>query len=98
VAAQLELDPADLAGKRFAFGEGCEECGRTGYKGRVAVFEFMLITPRLRKAILEQTTQGRLRALAVEEGMVTLREAGVRRIFEGVTTVEEIVRETFLEG
>ncbi len=98
VAAQLELDPKELVGKRFAFGEGCEECARTGYKGRVAVFEIMQITPRLRRAIQENWPQGRLRALAAEEGMVNLRSAGVRRIFEGVTTVEEIVRETFLEG
>ncbi|MBL8841434.1 MAG: Flp pilus assembly complex ATPase component TadA [Planctomycetes bacterium] len=98
VAAQLELDPQELVGKRFAFGEGCEECGRTGYKGRVAVFEIMQITPRLRRAIQENWPQGRLRALASEEGMLNLRSAGVRRIFEGVTTVEEIVRETFLEG
>jgi type IV pilus assembly protein PilB len=98
VAAQLEIDVATLAGKRFAFGEGCEECGRTGYKGRVAVFEILQITSRLRRAILENQPQAQLRALAIEEGMVGLREAGVRRIFEGVTTVEEIVRETFLEG
>ena len=52
---------------------------------------------RLRHAILENWPQGRLRELAVEEGMVNLRQAGVARVFEGVTTVEEIVRETFLE-
>ncbi|MSR46048.1 MAG: type II/IV secretion system protein [Planctomycetes bacterium] len=98
VAAQIEIDPAELKGKRFAFGEGCEECGRTGYKGRVAVFEILVITPRLRRAILENWPQGQLRTLAVEEGMLPLRDAGVRRIFEGVTTVEEIVRETFIEG
>jgi type IV pilus assembly protein PilB len=57
----------------------------------------MVITDRLRKAILENWPQGRLRELAVEEGMVNLRQAGVARVFEGVTTVEEIVRETFLE-
>ncbi|MBM4013891.1 MAG: type II/IV secretion system protein [Planctomycetes bacterium] len=98
VAAQLEIDVATLAGKRFVFGEGCDECARTGYKGRVAVFEILQITPRLRRAILDNQPQAQLRALAIEEGMVGLREAGVRRIFEGVTTVEEIVRETFLEG
>ncbi len=97
VAAQLDLDPAEVAGKRFARGEGCEECGRTGYRGRVALFEIMVITPRLRKAILENWPQGKLRELAVEEGMVTLRQSGIRRVFEGVTTAEEIVRETFLE-
>jgi type IV pilus assembly protein PilB len=98
IAAQLELDPRELEGKQFAFGEGCEECGRTGYKGRVALFEIMVVTPRLRKAILENWPQGKLRELSVEEGMTNLRKAGVRRIFEGVTTVEEIVRETFLEN
>ena len=98
IAAQLELDPAELAGKKFAFGEGCEECARTGYKGRVALFEILVITPRLRRAILENWPQGKLRELALEEGMVNLRQAGVRRVFEGVTTVEEVVRETFLEA
>ncbi len=97
VLAQLELTAAATGGRRFAYGEGCDECSRTGYRGRVALFEFMVITDRLRKAILENWPQGRLRELAVEEGMVNLRQAGVARVFEGVTTVEEIVRETFLE-
>jgi type IV pilus assembly protein PilB len=97
VLAQLELTAAETGGRRFAYGEGCDECSRTGYRGRVALFEFLVITDRLRKAILENWPQGRLRELAVEEGMVTLRQAGVARVFEGVTTVEEIVRETFLE-
>jgi len=98
VAAQLELSLEELAARRFAFGEGCDECARTGYKGRVALFEIMVVTPRLRKAILENWPQGKLRELTEEEGMVSLRQAGLRRIFEGVTTVEEIVRETFLEA
>jgi len=97
VLAQLELTAAATGGRRFAYGEGCDECSHTGYRGRVALFEFMVITDRLRKAILENWPQGRLRELAVEEGMVNLRQAGVARVFEGVTTVEEIVRETFLE-
>ncbi|HET6162602.1 MAG TPA: ATPase, T2SS/T4P/T4SS family [Planctomycetota bacterium] len=97
VLAQLELTAAETGGRRFAYGEGCDECSRTGYRGRVALFEFLVITDRLRKAILENWPQGRLRELAVEEGMVNLRQAGVARVFEGVTTVEEIVRETFLE-
>jgi len=97
VLAQLELTAAATGGRRFAYGEGCDECSRTGYRGRVALFEFMVITDRLRKAILENWPQGRLRELAVEEGMVNLRQAGVARVFEGVTTVEEIVRETFLD-
>jgi type IV pilus assembly protein PilB len=97
VLAQLELTAAATGGRKFAFGSGCDECSRTGYRGRVALFEFLVITDRLRKAILENWPQGRLRELAIEEGMVNLRQAGVARVFEGVTTVEEIVRETFLE-
>jgi type IV pilus assembly protein PilB len=97
VLAQLGLTAAEVAGRRFAYGEGCAECGRTGYRGRVALFEFLIITDRLRKAILENWPQGKLRELATEEGMTNLRQAGVARVFEGVTTVEEIVRETFLE-
>jgi type IV pilus assembly protein PilB len=97
VLAQLGLTAAEVAGRRFAYGEGCAECGRTGYRGRVALFEFMVVTDRLRKAILENWPQGKLRELANEEGMTSLRQAGVARVFEGVTTVDEIVRETFLE-
>ena len=57
----------------------------------------MRVTPRLRRAILEGWPQGRLRELAIEEGMVPLRESGLRRVFEGLTTVEEVIRETFAE-
>jgi type IV pilus assembly protein PilB len=97
VLAQLGLTAAEVGGRKFAYGEGCDECGRTGYRGRVALFEFLIVTDRLRKAILENQPQGKLRELATEEGMANLRQAGVARVFEGVTTVEEIVRETFLE-
>ena len=53
VLAQLELTAAATGGRRFAYGEGCDECSRTGYRGRVALFEFMVITDRLHKTILE---------------------------------------------
>ncbi len=94
----LGLAKEDVGDKEFFFGKGCESCNHTGYRGRLALFEIMRVTPRLRKGILEGWTQSELRDLAVEEGMVPLREIGRRRIFEGLTTVEEVLRETFSEN
>ena len=75
-------------------GKGCEKCNNTGYKGRVGLYEVMEITEELRELILVGASSLELRRKAVEEGMITLRGSGLRKVKEGVTTVEEVVRET----
>jgi type IV pilus assembly protein PilB len=75
-------------------GKGCEKCNRTGYKGRVGLYEVMEITEELRELILVGASALELRRKAIEEGMITLRGSGLRKITDGVTTLEEVVRET----
>jgi type IV pilus assembly protein PilB len=75
-------------------GKGCDRCNNTGYKGRVGLYEVMEITEDLRELILVGASSLELRRKAVEEGMLTLRSSGLRKVQEGVTTLEEIVRET----
>jgi type IV pilus assembly protein PilB len=75
-------------------GAGCEKCNNTGYKGRVGLYEVMEVTDELRELILVGASGLELKRKAVEEGMVTLRRSGLRKVMEGVTTVEEVARET----
>jgi type IV pilus assembly protein PilB len=75
-------------------GRGCEKCNNTGFKGRVGLYEVMEVTEELRELILVGASALELRRKAVDEGMITLRNSGLRKVKEGVTTVEEIVRET----
>jgi type IV pilus assembly protein PilB len=75
-------------------GKGCEKCNNTGYKGRVGLYEVMDITEEIRELILVGASALELRRKAVEEGMITLRNSGLRKVKDGVTTIEEIVRET----
>ena len=75
-------------------GKGCEKCNNTGFKGRVGLYEVMEITEELRELILVGASSLELRRKAVEEGMLTLRSSGLRKVKEGVTTVDEVVRET----
>ena len=75
-------------------GRGCEKCNNTGYKGRVGLYEVMEVTEELRELILVGASSLELRRKAVDEGMITLRSSGLRKVKEGVTTIEEIVRET----
>ncbi len=75
-------------------GKGCEKCNNTGYKGRVGLYEVMEVTEELRELILVGASSLELRRKAVEEGMLTLRSSGLRKVKEGVTTIEEVVRET----
>jgi type IV pilus assembly protein PilB len=75
-------------------GKGCEKCNNTGYKGRVGLYEVMEITEDLRELILVGASSLELRRKAVEEGMLTLRASGLRKVKEGVTTLDEVVRET----
>jgi type IV pilus assembly protein PilB len=75
-------------------GRGCEKCNNTGYKGRVGLYEVMEVTEELRELILVGASALELRRKAIEEGMITLRGSGLRKVKDGVTTIEEIVRET----
>jgi type IV pilus assembly protein PilB len=75
-------------------GKGCERCNNTGFKGRVGLYEVMELTEELRELILVGASSLELRRKAVEEGMLTLRASGLRKVKEGVTTVDEVVRET----
>jgi type IV pilus assembly protein PilB len=75
-------------------GKGCERCNGTGYKGRVGLYEVMEITEELRELILVGASSLELKRKAVDEGMITLRRSGLRKVIEGVTTIEEVARET----
>ncbi|MBI3097814.1 MAG: Flp pilus assembly complex ATPase component TadA [Planctomycetes bacterium] len=91
---ELNLRPTDVEGKLFYYGKGCTNCNNTGYRGRLAVYEIMLITDRVRTLIMEHGSTDAIRAIAREQGMRTLRESGLLAIFDGKTTIEEVVRET----
>jgi len=75
-------------------GVGCPECNDTGYKGRQGLYEVMPITPGIREIILDRGNTTEIRQAAIEEGMLTLRQDGIRNIEKGVTTIEEVLRET----
>jgi type IV pilus assembly protein PilB len=75
-------------------GKGCEKCNQTGYKGRVGLYEVMEVAEELRELILVGASGLELRRKAIDEGMITLRQSGLRKVMLGVTTVEEVVRET----
>ncbi|MEX2167925.1 MAG: ATPase, T2SS/T4P/T4SS family [Pirellulales bacterium] len=98
VLADLELTEADIRGKKFYRGAGCEICNNTGYKGRVGLFELMMMTNDMRDLIMSNAQTEELRNLAVKQGMVTLRQSGMASCFEGTTTCEEVIRETILEA
>src|SRR5712671_5903285 len=92
--ALLNLSPHDLGDKVFYYGRGCTICNDTGYKGRKGIFELLIINDALRGLINERAPTVVLRQKAVELGMVTLREDGLRSIFDGDTTIEEVVKYT----
>jgi type IV pilus assembly protein PilB len=90
----LHLSPHELGDKVFYYGRGCGVCNDTGYKGRRGIFELLVITDALRTLINERAPTVVLRQKAIELGMVTLREDGLRAIYEGDSTVEEVLKYT----
>jgi type IV pilus assembly protein PilB len=90
----LNLSPHDLGDKVFHYGRGCSVCNDTGYKGRKGIFELLVVSDAIRSLINERAPTVVVRQKAVELGMVTLREDGLRGIFEGDTTIEEVVKYT----
>ena len=77
-------------------GRGCEQCGTTGYKGRAGLYEVMHVDDELRELILSGASSIELREKAVENGMITLRGSGLQKIRDGVSSLEEVLRETVL--
>jgi type IV pilus assembly protein PilB len=90
----LGLSAHDLGDKLFHYGRGCTTCNDTGYKGRKGIYELLVISDAIRNLINERAPTVVLRQKAVELGMVTLREDGLRSIFDGDTTIEEVVKYT----
>ncbi len=92
--ALLNLSPHDLGDKVFYYGRGCSTCNDTGYKGRKGIYELLVCSDTIRSMITERAPTIVLRQKAVELGMVTLREDGLRSIFDGDTTIEEVIKYT----
>ncbi|NOS70114.1 MAG: Flp pilus assembly complex ATPase component TadA [Verrucomicrobia bacterium] len=92
--ALLNLSPHDLGDKAFYYGRGCSTCNDTGYRGRKGIYELLVCSDTIRTMITERAPTVVLRQKAVELGMVTLREDGLRSIFDGDTTIEEVVKYT----
>jgi type IV pilus assembly protein PilB len=95
---ELELKPEDLNGRKFYRGAGCNACNGTGFKGRVGLFELMIMNDALRELVMEGASADRLRAVAKQSGMRPLRDTGMDFLFQGITTADEVIRETILDA
>ncbi|MHC5023836.1 MAG: GspE/PulE family protein [Planctomycetota bacterium] len=94
---ELQLRPQDVVGRVFFRGRGCEHCNHSGYRGRMAIFEIMKLDDQLREMVMEEASTNVLRVEARKRGMRTLRENGLMAIYDGQTTIDEVVRETIVE-
>jgi type IV pilus assembly protein PilB len=94
VLQQLGLSPYDIGDKNFYYGKGCEACNHTGYKGRKGIYELLKISDPIRELINQRAPGVVLRQKAIELGMTTLREDGLRSIYDGETTIEEVLKYT----
>ncbi|MHC4213253.1 MAG: GspE/PulE family protein [Planctomycetota bacterium] len=94
---ELSMTPDDVKGKNFYYGRGCDKCNNTGYKGRTALFEVMVFNDEIRELVMNSASTGALRAAGQKAGMRLLREKGLMAIYEGITTIDEVVKETINE-
>ena len=92
--AELGISRADIGDKQFFYGKGCDACNNTGYKGRKGIYELLKITDPVRELINERSPTVTIRQKAIELGMMTLRQDGLRSIYAGDTTIEEVLRYT----
>jgi len=98
VLADLEMTSDQLEGKKFYRGKGCEKCNRSGYKGRLGIYELLIMNDEMRDMIIRNASTEEIREAARRNGMVTLRESGMESIFMGQTTADEVIRETILDA
>jgi type IV pilus assembly protein PilB len=95
---ELELTEGDTKGKKFYYGRGCGRCNNTGYKGRTGIFEIMTFNDEIRDLVMNHASTNVLRVAAQKGGMKLLRSSGLAAIYDGVTTIDEVVKETIMEA
>lgn len=94
ILSQLGVSPYELGDKHFFTGRGCDKCSNSGYKGRKGIYELLDINDTLRDMITDRAPSVVLKQKAIEMGMSTLREDGLRNIYDGNTTIEEVLKYT----
>src|SRR5262249_43553025 len=94
---ELNLRPGEVQGKKFYYGRGCDRCNNTGHRGRMGIFELVLMNDDIRDLVSGGVSTDALRVACKKQGMTTLRESGLRAIYTGLTTIEEVVRETVFD-
>ncbi len=97
VLMEIGLRPEDGEGRNFMYGKGCDYCNNTGYKGRMGLYEMMLLNDELRDQIMARASSNVLRETCRKHGMRSLRESGEMAIYEGITSIEEVARETLID-
>jgi len=95
---KLGLSADDIKGKKIYYGRGCERCNGTGYRGRTGIFEVMTFNEEIRNLIMNRASTNILRVAAQKAGMRLLRDNGLAAIYDGITTLDEVVKETSIEG
>ncbi len=95
---ELGLTEDMIKGKKFYYGRGCDRCNNTGYRGRTGIFEIMTLNDEIRDLIMNRASTNILRVAAQKAGMKLLRDSGLATIYDGVTTIDEVVKETVMEA
>ncbi len=95
---ELGLSPDDVKGKQFYYGAGCSKCNNTGYRGRTGLYEIMTFNDEIRELIMNHASSNVLRTASQKAGMKLLRDAGLSAIYNGITTIDEVVKETMAES
>lgn len=95
---ELGLVPDDVKGKKFHYGRGCNKCNKTGYRGRTAIFEIMTFNDEIRDLIMNNASTNIIRSAAQKAGMGLLRDSGLAAIYDGITTIDEVLNETISDG
>jgi type IV pilus assembly protein PilB len=91
---QLGIDPVDIGNREFFYGRGCEHCSDSGYRGRMGVYEWLRLSESIRDLVVERASTMVIKQKALEQGMRTLRDDGLRSIFDGATSIEEVIKYT----
>jgi type IV pilus assembly protein PilB len=94
---ELNLRPQDVRGKKFYYGRGCDRCNNTGHRGRMGIYELLIMNDDLRDLVSRGASTDELRNACRRQGMQTLRESGLRAIYKGLTSIDEVVRETVVD-